>query len=100
MLVAETQEQEAPMVLLIVTCVAGIFFGLYYNFQVLIPLTSAAAIACCSAALLDGQTVPASLFSVVLPAVGLQGGYMIGLTSRDLLSQLLSRVNSINSRRV
>jgi hypothetical protein len=87
------------MVLLIVSCVAGIYFGLYYNFQILIPLTLATAIACSSASLFNGQPVPAALFSVVLPAVGLQGGYMIGLTSRDLVSQLLSRFDPINSRR-
>jgi hypothetical protein len=88
------------MVLLIVSCVAGIFFGLYYNFQVLIPLTLAAAIVCSTTALLNGQTFPASLFSVVLPAVGLQGGYMIGLTSRDLLDYVVSRLRGVQSRRV
>lgn len=88
------------MVLLIVSCGTGIFFGLYFNFQVLIPLTLAAAIACSSAALLNGQTVPASLFSIVLPAVGLQGGYMIGLTSRDLLGYVVSRFRGVQSGRV
>jgi hypothetical protein len=88
------------MVLLIVSCMAGIFSGLYYKFQVLIPLTVAAAIACSGAALLNGQTIPASLFSVVLPAVGLQGGYMIGLTSRDLLGNAVSRLRGVQSRRV
>jgi hypothetical protein len=88
------------MVLLIVSCVAGIFFGLYYNFLVLIPLTFSAAIACSIAALLNGETVQASLFSVVIPAIGLQGGYMIGLTSRDLLNLLVSRLGGVQSKRV
>jgi hypothetical protein len=88
------------MVLLIVACLAGIFFGLYYNFLVLIPLTLAAAIVCSTTAVLHGQNISASLLVMVIPAVGLQGGYMIGLTSRDLLSQLLSRFNAVNSRRV
>jgi hypothetical protein len=88
------------MVLLIVASVAGIFFGLYYNFLVLIPLTLAAAAACSAAALLHGQTVSAALFAIVIPAIGLQGGYMIGLTSRDVLSQFLSRLNAAQSKRV
>jgi hypothetical protein len=88
------------MVLLIVACLAGIFFGLYYNFMALIPLTLAAAIVCGATAVLHGQNISASLLVMVIPAVGLQGGYMIGLTSRDLLSQLLSRLNAVNSRRV
>jgi hypothetical protein len=88
------------MILLIVASVAGIFFGLYYNFLVLIPLTLAAALACSAAALLHGENVSAALFAIVIPAIGLQGGYMIGLTSRDVLSQFLSRLNAAQSKRV
>jgi hypothetical protein len=88
------------MILLFVASVAGIFFGLYYNFLVLIPLTLAAAVACSAAALLHGENVSAALFAIVIPAIGLQGGYMIGLTSRDVLSQFLSRLNGAQSKRV
>ena len=88
------------MILLIVASVAGIFFGLYYNFLVLIPLTLAAAVACSAAALLHGENVSAALLAIVIPAIGLQGGYMIGLTSRDVLSQFLSRLNAAQSKRV
>jgi hypothetical protein len=88
------------MVLLIVACLAGIFFGLYYNLLVLIPLTLAAAVACSAAAVLHGQTISGALLATVIPAVGLQAGYMIGLTSRDLLSQVLSRFNATQSKRV
>lgn len=88
------------MVLLIVSCLAGIFLGLYYNFLVLIPLTLAAAITCSAAAVLHGQTISTALFAIVVPAVGLQGGYMIGLTSRDLLSQFASRLSGVQSKRV
>jgi len=88
------------MVLLIVACLAGIFFGLYYNFLVLIPLTLAAAIACGAAAALHGQAISASLLAIVIPAVGLQGGYMIGLTGRDLLSQFVSRLSGVQSKRI
>jgi hypothetical protein len=98
--VQKTQGTGAQMVLLIVSCLAGIFFGLYYKFLVLIPLTLAAAITCSAAALLHGQTISASLFAIVVPAVGLQGGFMIGLTGRDLLSQFVSRLSGVQSKRV
>src|SRR3981189_1264164 len=91
---------RAHMILLIVASVAGIFFGLYYNFLVSIPLPFAAAVACSAAALLHGENVSAALFAIVIPAIGLQGGYMIGLTSRDVLSQFLSRLNAAQSKRV
>jgi hypothetical protein len=68
--------------LLIVAALAGIFFGLYYNFLVLIPVTLAAAITCSVAALLNGQGAGSAFFAIIIPAIGLQGGYMIGLTSR------------------
>jgi hypothetical protein len=88
------------MVLLVAACLAGVFFGLYYNFVVLIPLTLAAAITCSAASLLHGQTISAALLTIVVTAVGLQGGYMIGLTSRDLLHQFLSRLAGAQSKRV
>jgi hypothetical protein len=88
------------VVLLIVASLAGIFFGLYYNFLVLIPLTLAAAITCSAVALLDGHGAMSALVAIIIPAVGLQGGYMIGLTSRDLLGQFLNRQNGVQSKRV
>jgi hypothetical protein len=88
------------MVLLIVASVAGIFLGLYYNLLVLVPVTMAAAVALSAVALWHGETVSIALFAIVIPAVGLQGGYMIGLTSRDVLSQFLSRLNAAQSKRV
>ena len=88
------------MILLIVSCLAGIFLGLYYNFIVLIPLTLVAVITCSAAAVLHGQTISASLFAIVVPAVGLQGGYMVGLTGRDFLSQFVSRLSEVQSKRV
>jgi hypothetical protein len=88
------------MILLIVACLAGIFFGLYYNFLVLIPLTLAAAVTCSAAALFHGQSFSTALLAIVIPAVGLQGGYMIGLISRDILGQFLSRLTGVQSKRV
>ena len=88
------------MLFLVVSCVAGAFFGLYYKFLVLIPLTLGAAIACSIAALMNGQTVSTSLLAIVVPTVGLQGGYMIGLTGREVFSHLLSRLGGVQSKRI
>jgi hypothetical protein len=85
---------------LIVACLAGVFFGRYFNFLVLIPLTLAAAITCGTIALLDGHGATSALVAIIVSAVGLQGGYMIGLTSRDVFGQLLNRYTGIQSKRV
>jgi uncharacterized membrane protein len=91
---------SVQVILLIVASLAGIFFGLYYNFLVLVPLTLAAAITCSTVSLLDGHSGLSALLAIIIPAIGLQGGYMIGLTSRDILSQFLNRNNGVQSKRV
>jgi hypothetical protein len=88
-------------VTLLITAVgAGFFFGLYYNFLVLVPITLAAAIMCGASAMLTGASAVSTLFAIIIPAVGLQGGYMIGLTSREFFSQVLARMNGAQSNRV
>lgn len=84
---------------LFAACLIGIFSGLYFKFLITIPLTLLAMIACVGSAAWHGQTVSAALLTMVLTAVALQGGYMIGLTGRDLLSQILSRLHAAPSRR-
>lgn|GEM_PF-2444835 len=88
------------MTLLIVAALAGVFFGLYYKFLVLIPITLAAAIASSAAALWAGHSAWSALLAIMLPAIGLQGGYMIGLTSRDFLGQILARNDGVQSKRI
>ena len=88
------------MTLLIVAALAGVFFGLYYKFLVLIPITLAAAIASSAAALWAGHSAWSALLAIMLPAIGLQGGYMIGLTSRDFLGQILARHDGVQSKRI
>lgn len=88
------------MTLLIVAALAGVFLGLYYKFLVLIPITLAAAIASSAAALWAGHSAWSALLAIMLPAVGLQGGYMIGLTGRDFLGQILARNGGVQSKRI
>jgi hypothetical protein len=73
------------MELLIALCLAGVFFGVYCRFLVLVPLTLATAIACGTFAAWHGQTIFDTLLTILTFAVALQGGYMIGLTSREFL---------------
>lgn len=86
--------------LLITAAGAGIFFGLYYNFLVLVPIALAATIVCCASAVLSGASAASALLTMIVPAVGLQGGYMVGLTSRDVVGQVLARLNGAQSNRV
>ena len=88
------------MTLLIAAVGTGIFFGLYYNFLILIPITIVATIVCGTSALLGGHSEWSALLSIIVPGVGLQGGYMVGLAGRDLLSQFLVRLSGAQSGRV
>jgi hypothetical protein len=88
------------MALFIVTCLAGIFLGLYYNFLILIPFTLATVVTCSASAFLHEQVISSALCTIVILAIGLQGGYMIGLTGRELLSQISSRLSGVVSKRM
>jgi len=77
----------------------GIFLGLHHQILVLIPVTLGAAITFSTAAMLDGQSVSSSLVAVVIPALALQGGYMIGVTGRDPIHQILARFSARQSNR-
>jgi hypothetical protein len=88
------------MILLIVASLAGIIFGLYYNFLVLIPLTMAAAITCSTVAVQAGGSAGSALLAIIIPAICLQAGYMIGLTSRDTFGEFLNRHVGAQSKRL
>ena len=88
------------MELLIAACLVGIFLGLYCNFLIVIPLTLAVTFASGVGAVSQGHTILEALLGVVISAVSLQGGYMIGLTGRNLFSQFVVLLNSVQSRRV
>ena len=73
------------MELLIGLCLLGIVLGVYCHFLLLVPLTLATVIVFGSMAAWQGQSVFEILVAMFVAAVALQGGYMIGLTSRELL---------------
>lgn len=88
------------MALLILTASAGVFFGVFYNFWVLIPLTVAAAIVGCSTTLLYGQENSAALFALFITPVGLQAGYMFGLASHDAFRRCAGRFDGARRARL
>jgi hypothetical protein len=83
------------MILLGVACLIGGFAGLFFNVPVVVPLTAALALACCLGAAAHGDMI-ATIFSFIPAAIGLQGGYIIGLTARDLSR----RSNAAQSERI
>jgi hypothetical protein len=82
--------------LTILACLTGVLLGLTFNVFVLVPVTLAGALA--YAFLQPGQGF--GTIAVVVPAISLQAGYMIGLAARDMVSQLLARLNIAQSKRV
>jgi hypothetical protein len=84
--------------LIILACFAGILLGLIFNVAILPPviLAGAAGYAVSSA----GQSPGTIILAIVLLAVAVQAGYVIGLTGRDLFSQLLVRLHLVQSKRV
>ena len=79
------------MIVLILACATGIYFGLYYGYLLLVPLTLAAMLTSGAVAACQGHPMSAALLATIVPAIAIQGGYMIGLTGRDFLGQFISR---------
>jgi hypothetical protein len=84
--------------LIILACLAGVLLGLTFNVAVLLSVTLAGALAFAFQS--QGQGLGAVTAAIVVPAVSLQGGYMIGLTGRDMFAQLRARLNIAQSKRV
>jgi hypothetical protein len=82
----------------ILACIAGILLGLYFRVIFLLPVTLAGAGA--YAMIFAGQNPKAIIVAIVFSSVCLQAGYMIGLTSRELFSQILVWLNPTQSKRV
>jgi len=85
--------------LLIVAFFAGVLFGLYYQFLILIPIALAAALTSSAVAFFSGDSVLYALFAIIIPAIGLQSGYIVGLAGRDFPASRLGRSN-LQSKRV
>ena len=81
--------------LIILACLTGVLLGLTFNVFVLFPVTIAGVLAYLF--LSQGQGLGTA---ILIPAISLQAGSMIGLTSRDAFGQILARLNIAQSKRV
>jgi hypothetical protein len=84
--------------LIVLACLTGIVLGLTFNVVALLPFAFAGGFVCALKFADQGPGIVAASFLV--SALSVQGGYMIGLTGRDLLAQILTRLNTVQSRRI
>jgi hypothetical protein len=80
--------------LLSIASLVGIFFGLYYTVFALLPVTLVTTFVCWASAIANGESISSASLEGLVAAIGLQGGFMIGLTGRDVLGQMVSRVKA------
>ena len=86
------------MTLLAIASLAGIYFGLSCSFLVLAPLTVTTIVALVALWACHVQTIAGAFLSLFLAAIGLQLGYVIGLSSRDLWAEFTSRLRTVHSK--
>jgi hypothetical protein len=94
------RRNQGRMILLTVTCLIGILIGLHFNVLAVVPSTLAVVLVSCADATANAGGFLAVVLTALLSGIGVQGGYMIGLTSRSLLGQRLGRFGTPQSRRV
>jgi hypothetical protein len=78
--------------LTILCCLAGIWLGANFGVLILIPLIACGTLSLAVYALSLALYLHDIIISGGIPLVALQGGYMIGLTSRDMITQFRNRV--------
>ncbi len=79
------------MATMIIASLVGIWAGLRFQVLILVRLTFSAIMYSYIAAMWGGQSLSASLLAIIVPVIGLQGGYMIGLTGRGPVQQVIAR---------
>jgi hypothetical protein len=93
-------QEYVTVVSALLTTIVGAAIGLSCNVFVLLMVTMLAAFATSLGSLWNGLSVAATLGSAVVVWACLQGGYMIGLTARDVFSQLVARLKGTQLRRI
>jgi hypothetical protein len=84
----------------ILSTLTGIAIGLSCNVFALLTITVLAAFATALGGVYNGLPLATMVGSAIVGWACLQGGYMIGLTARDILSQVVARLDGMQSRRV
>jgi hypothetical protein len=80
--------------LLSIASLVGIYLGLYHTVFSLLPVTLVTTFACWASAMAYDATISSASLEGLVAAIGLQGGFMIGLTGRDVLGQFVSRMRA------
>ncbi len=88
------------MVYLALVCAVGGLISLYWSVFALIPVAAILAVASSVFALLHGEPSLSALTSMIIALFGLQGGYMMGLTLREVVGHFVTRVSAATSKRV
>ena len=86
--------------LTIFSCLAGIWLGANFGVLVLLPLVACGTLSLAVYAFSLELSLQEIVVSGGIPLLGLQGGYMIGLTSRDMIAQFRNWVDTSQSWRV
>jgi hypothetical protein len=84
------------MVFFGLACAVGALIGLSWSVFALLPVTAVMALIWGALSLGQGDFHPSSL---LIAAIGLQGGYVIGLTGRDLFGAVISRLQTAPPKR-
>ena len=86
--------------LTVFSCLAGIWLGANFGVLILIPLIGYGTLSLAVYAFSLELSLREIVASGGIPLLGLQGGYMIGLTGRDMIAQFRNWVANSQSKRV
>ena len=86
--------------LALITFGFGVYVGLHFNVLALLPLSFLGAGALVATSWSSGQDLHEGMLLLILPAIALQAGFMIGLSARDAYRHLLVRFNLATKTRL
>ena len=86
--------------LILLACGFGIYFGLYFGVLALLPFSVFGAGALLGSSWMSCQSLFGSASVLIWPLIFLQAGYVLGLTSREVFAQLLTRLNISQSKQI
>jgi hypothetical protein len=86
--------------LILLACGVGIYLGLHFGVLALLPFSIFGAGALLASSWMAGQELFVSASGLLLPLILLQAGYFLGLTSREVYAQLLTRLNISQSKQI
>jgi hypothetical protein len=73
----------------------GVLIGLNWSIVALLPATAILTLGSCTVAFAPDSSLP----GIILALISLQGGFMIGLTGRDVVGSFVARLNASPSKR-